>query len=208
MYKLYIFDFDGTLADSGAWMVRTLNEMAPLFGVRQASDDDIEMLRGKSNRDIVRYFRVPAWKMPRIARYVRRRMGEDAEQIALFDGVPAMLAAVKDAGVRVAVVSSNSEANIRRILGDAAGIVDDYACGAGLFGKARKFRKVIRAAGVLGSETLCIGDETRDIEAARQAGAAAGAVTWGYATRQILETFAPAVMFAAVADIVPEPRPT
>src|SRR5690606_14650939 len=106
-------------------------------------------------------------------------------------------------GVRIAAVSSNSEANLRRILGPAnAALIDDFDCGAGLFGKARKFRKVIRRARVSPRETLCVGDETRHIEAAHAAGADAGAVTWGYATPQILATFRPTLTFDRLQDIV------
>jgi phosphoglycolate phosphatase len=203
-YRLVIFDFDGTLADSGEWMVRMLNEAAARFRIRRVTDEEIQTLRGLSNREIVRYFRVPAWKMPRIAAYVRRRMAEDADQIRLFPGVSEMLWALKAQGVRIAAVSSNSEDNLRYILGPAnASLIDDFDCGAGLFGKARKFRRVMKRADVSPEQTLCVGDETRDIEAAKAVGAAAGAVTWGYATPEVLASFKPTLTFEAL-DQIPE----
>jgi phosphoglycolate phosphatase len=178
-----------------------LNEAARRFGFRQVSQAEIEALRELGNREIVRFFRIPAWKMPAIARYVRGRMAEEADQIALFDGVPLMLEALKGRGVRIAVVSSNGEANIRRILGDAAHLVDDFDCGAGLFGKAKRFRRVIRRSRVSPADTVCVGDETRDIEAAKAVGASSAAVTWGYARTSVLETFAPTVLVDEMAAL-------
>jgi len=201
-YRLAIFDFDGTLADSGGWVSRVINEVARRHGFRELSDAEIEMLRGRGNREVIRYMQVPMWKLPAIAADMRRRMAADAERISLFAGIAEMLRSVKDAGVAVAIVSSNSEANVRRILGaEAAAAVDAFECGAGLFGKARKFRKVMRRMGVTGAETICIGDETRDIEAAAAVGAASGAAEWGYATPAVLAQFRPTLTFATPADI-------
>ena len=196
-YRLIIFDFDGVLADSAAWVLREMNPLARRFGFREVTDDEVAMLRGRDNREIVRYMRVPAWKLPLIAHHVRKRMAEDAESIALFEGAPGLLRGLAHAGARLAIVSSNSEANIRRVLGDdLAGLIAHYDCGAGLFGKARKFRRLVRRADALPGEVLCVGDEVRDIEAAGQAGLASAAVTWGYATSELLAARKPTLMFA------------
>lgn len=47
-----------------------------------------------------------------------------------------------------------------------------------------------------------IGDEIRDIEAARKAGIAFGAVTWGYATAQALQAQAPEMIFSSMNDMI------
>jgi phosphoglycolate phosphatase len=201
-YELVIFDFDGTLADSADWMIRTFNEIAQQFGIRTVTPEEIEQLRGRSNREIVSYLGVPMWKLPSIATEMRRRVEADAMSIRLFDGIQPTLERLRSAGMRTAIVSSNSEQNIRRILGPRnAALIDIYDCGASLFGKARKLRAVVARSGVPPARTICIGDETRDIEAAREAGIASGAVLWGYAKRDVLQSFAPTVTFEAMSDI-------
>jgi phosphoglycolate phosphatase len=196
MYKLVIFDFDGTLADSGRWLARELRPLGRRFGFRQVGEDEIEALRGYETRRILFELGVAPWKLPFIARHLRRRVAQDAESIPLFPGAKALLRRLAGHGVVLAVVSSNSAANVRRILGpEAAALVEHYACGASLFGKAAKIRKVLRAAGAAACEAVCIGDETRDIEAAREAGLACGAVAWGYATREILARGGPTWLF-------------
>ncbi len=201
-YDLVIFDFDGTLADSAGWTLGILNEVAVRFGFRTLSDEEKAMLRGQDNRAIVRYLGVPAWKMPLIAAHMRKLVARDAERIALFAGADALLAQLAERGTRLAIVSSNSEENVRRILGPTnAGLIAHYACGASIFGKAAKFRQVLRRSGIPRERTLCIGDETRDIEAATTERLASGAVTWGYATPDLLRAHRPALLFSTLDEI-------
>jgi phosphoglycolate phosphatase len=201
-YRLILFDFDGTLADSADWMIRTFNAMAPQFGLRSVTEAEVEMLRGRSNREIVSYLGVPMWKVPRIAAEMTRRVAAQADSISLFEGTGAMLQTLHAAGIRLAIVSSNAEDNIRRILGaDNAALISDYDCGASLFGKSSKLRNVLRRSGIAPREAICIGDETRDIEAAREAGMDSGAVLWGYAKPDVLRTFQPSRTFESMSSL-------
>lgn len=202
-YRLAIFDFDGTLADSAAWFAEALNALAPRHGYRTVSEDEIEALRRCDNREIIRRLGVSPWRLPFIAADLRRRMAGDAAGIRLFDGVAEVLPTLAESGVACAVVSSNSEANIRAILGPRAALaVSHMACGVGMFGKAGKFRQVMRRAGVAPAQTICIGDEHRDIEAARAARAASGAVLWGYASPDLLKASGATMLFERPAEIV------
>jgi phosphoglycolate phosphatase len=196
MYKLVIFDFDGTLADSAGWVARELEPLSGRFGFRRIACGEIEAIRGYDTRRILAELGVAPWKLPFIARHMRRRMTQDAEQIPLVRGAKTLLRRLAGQGVVLGLVSSNSEANVRRILGpECAALIEHYACGASLFGKAAKFRKVLRRARAKPCDAVCIGDETRDIEAAREAGLACGAVAWGYATREILAKLGPTWLF-------------
>jgi phosphoglycolate phosphatase len=142
------------------------------------------------------------WKVPMIAAHMRRMMADDIDGIPLFDGVPEMLRDLKALDMRLAVVTSNSEENVRRVLGHRnAGLIDHYACGASIFGKPPKFRQVLRRSGVPAHKTICIGDEVRDAEAARSLGIPFAAVSWGYAKPELLEAQAPDRMFTSVGDI-------
>jgi phosphoglycolate phosphatase len=61
---------------------------------------------------------------------------------------------------------------------------------------------VIRRAGVDPADVIAIGDETRDIEAARAVGVACGAVCWGYAAPMALRAQNPDFVFERMEDIV------
>ena len=64
-----------------------------------------------------------------------------------------------------------------------------------------KFKSIVRRAGVAPAQTIAIGDEVRDIEAARAAGIACGAVAWGYAAPEALAAQAPDMMFSKMKDV-------
>jgi phosphoglycolate phosphatase len=201
-YKLVIFDFDGTLADSFPWFRRILNDVADRFGFRRTEPHEIDALRTMGARDLMRHFGIPAWKMPFIANHIRKRKSRELDQTRLFHGVEAMLRELADAGVALALVTSNSEPNARAILGtENANLIRTFECGVSMFGKASRFRRVLCRTGTAASDAICIGDEIRDLEAARKEGIAFGAVTWGYTAPEALIAHAPAIVFRSVNEI-------
>lgn len=201
-YDLVIFDFDGTLADSSGWFRLVFNDVAKRHGFRPASDDELESLRGRPTREILRALGVPFWKVPLIANTMREMVARDAEKITPFDGARDLLAQLSERKIALGLVTSNAEANVRRILGEeASSHIRWFSCGVSLFGKAARFRALAKASGFPPDRILAIGDETRDIEAARQAGIAAGTVIWGYATPAILRSGNPDHIFESMDEI-------
>lgn len=201
--RLVIFDFDGTLSDSGDWFLSVAPELARIFNFRAVQPHEVEQLRHSSSRDVIRYLGIARWKLPFIAWYVRWLVGRNVGQIDLFPGTPNLLEKLASTGVCIALVTSNSEDNARRILGpENAARIEYYACGSSLFGKAPKFRKTLRKLGVAASEALAIGDETRDVDAAREVGMRAGSVLWGYASETVLTGLNPDALFREPQDIL------
>lgn len=201
-FRLVIFDYDGTLADSGQWFADNLNRFAERHRFRKVSPEEIEVLRGMPTREVVRALKVRPWRLPAIARDMRRAVAEPGGTPKLFSGVPELLERVQRAGVVIAVVSSNTELNIRVGLGEAnAARVTAFDCGASLFGKAGKLRRLAKRFGVPGSEVLCVGDDSRDIEAAHKAGLKAAAVTWGYANETALASAHPDYLVRSMDEL-------
>ena len=201
MVSLVIFDLDGTLADSFPWFLSVVNGVAREHGFRPIADADIEPLRRAGSREILRRLDVPLWKLPAIGRRMRALKREQVDRIPLFPGIPVMLQALSDAGITLALVSSDNEDNARAQLGASAAHFSHFACGASLFGKAAKFKRILRRTGVAPTQAIAIGDEVRDIEAARAAGIACGAVTWGYAAPAALRALRPDLVFERMDDI-------
>lgn len=201
-YDHVILDFDGTLANSAPWFRGTINKLAERFDFKHIGPAEYERLRGEDSRAILQAIGVPMWKIPRIAKYLHRLVAREADQIPLFDGVDILLERLSQRGVILAMVSSNTKANVRRILGEEnSARFAHFACGAGVFGKAAKFRRVLKKLKADPARTLAVGDEERDIKAAHEAGIAAGSVVWGYATPEILKAGAPDHLFEKMNDI-------
>lgn len=201
-FELVIFDFDGTLADSFRWFATELNDVARSWGFREVAPEHAAQLRQMSAEQIFRWLRVPRWKIPWIARDLRRRMARDIDRIRIFDGVGQMLTQLASSDCRIALASSNAAANIEQVLGaDLYACIEASECGVSLSGKSARLRRLRRQFGVPADATLYIGDEVRDIAAARSAGIAAGAVTWGYNSEDALRAQRPDLLFRRVEQI-------
>ena len=198
-YRLVIFDFDGTLADSLPWFRASFQDMITRFDLATVRDDEVEGLRGLSAREIMA--NVYMWQLPAIVSDMRKRKLAAASEISLFPGIPAMLTDLQRLGIKTAIVSSDSEASVRQVLGPTTTQITRFDCGAALFGKHWKFRRVARKLGVKPSETICIGDEIRDIEAAKAAGMDSGAVAWGYALPAALQAAGPTHLFNSIEEM-------
>lgn len=197
---LYIFDFDGTLADSAGWFRSILPDIAARFGFRCPEPDELELLRHKPPREVMRILNIPGWKLVFIAVHVRKRAAREGH-FPIFDGIPDVLAEIKARGAKIAVVSSNAEASVRRALGpDLAGQIDMFSCGAGMFSKAKHFRDVLKRSGTESGRALSVGDELRDIEAARIVGLKTAAVGWGFAMQPALEAAGPDYCFSTIEE--------
>lgn len=194
-YSLAIFDFDGTLADSFPWFIASLDQTTEHFGLARVNPGEIESLRLLSSRAALQHLGVPMLKLPAISIYMRNLFAEGIGDIPLFPGAADLIETLHAAGVKIALVSSNAENNVRHVLGPASGLVDHYACGSSLWGKAQKFGGVLRALRQSPARTIAIGDEIRDIDAARQAGLSAGAITFGYNARAALQSHHPDFLF-------------
>ena len=192
-YRLAIFDFDGTLADSADWAFAAINELAARHGFRAMCETEREAMRGRSARELMSLLGVSSWRLPWVVRDFRRLAARDIAQIRLFPWVGELFAALGQRDIAIAIVSSNSEANVRQVLGSAlATRVRHYGCGASLFGKPSKLRAALRAHATQANNAVAVGDEIRDVEAAQTAGIAAVAVGWGYALPEALARAQPA----------------
>ena len=107
-----------------------------------------------------------------------------------------------DNGHVIAIVSSNSYKNIHHVLGsENMALIKFHECGASMFNKPDKLRKVLQTSGFKPAESIYIGDELRDIDAAHKAKIASGSVTWGYYREEPLKAKSPDELFVSIDEI-------
>ncbi|OCK59630.1 HAD-IA family hydrolase [Bradyrhizobium sp. LMTR 3] len=200
-YRLAIFDFDGTLADTIDWFRASFQDVVARFNLKPVTPGELEGMRGLSAREIMARLGVSTWQLPAIVNDMRKRKLAAANETSLFAGIPEMLADLQRLGVKTAIVSSDSEASVRQVLGPTTSLISRFDCGAAVFGKHRKFRRVARRLEASPAETICIGDEIRDIEAAKAAGMDSGAVAWGYAIPAALQAAGPTHLFNSIGEM-------
>ena len=146
-YRLAIFDFDGTLANSLDWFRTSFHEVIARFDLTPVTAEELEQMRGLSAREIMARLNVSMWQLPAIVSDMRKRKLAAASETSLFAGIPAMLSDLQRQGIKTAIVSSDSEASVRQVLGPATSLITCFDCGAAIFGKHWKFRRVARKLG-------------------------------------------------------------
>jgi phosphoglycolate phosphatase len=208
-YRLAIFDFDGTLADSFPFFLSVFNQIADEHGFRRIDHTQVERLRHYDTRAMMRHVGLPAWKLPLAAASFKSLMRASGDQVRLFPEVEQALRLLAHQQVALTIVSSNAEDNVRQVLGpELACLISQYECGMSIFGKAARIRKVVKRARVAPGAALYIGDQTTDAQAARQAGVAFAAVHWGYAPIAMLRKAAPEHEFQLPAALAAIPSLT
>ena len=190
-FAAVIWDFDGTLADSLPELLRIYNELAPRYGLRQVEDPD--EVRGQSMSQLLGAEQISWWTMVRLTRRLLQMQRQIIGQVKLFDGVAKTIHRLSAIGIRQAVVSSNSRTNLLECLSGHR-LTDHFMYIHGtsrLGGKRRAIRRACRKLGVASSDALYVGDEVRDIDAARAASLAIASVTWGLNTKEVLHEHQP-----------------
>jgi phosphoglycolate phosphatase len=201
-YRLAIFDFDGTLADTLPWMRSVFNELAEAHRFRRVEPHEFEGFRDLHGTALLRELGLPLWKLPRVMNDMRHRMAAHTGTLSLFPGMNEALQRLAGSGVQLGIVSSNSRENVERVLdAENTKLMAHFAGGVSLFGKASKLREVLRRSKVSAQESIYIGDEIRDAEAAAKVGMAFGAVTWGQQSAEALRAQNPTEMFATVQEM-------
>lgn len=201
-YKLAIFDFDGTLADSFDFFVASHDTLARRHGFAELDPARIDEYRGQEPRELMRRHGVPMWKLPIIAKDFMAMMARHADGIRLFEGIGEALHDLSVSGVDLAIVTSNSLENVRRVIGnEAIQRIRHIESGASIFGKRRRLERVLKKSNIARHQAIYVGDQATDARAAGAAGIAFGAVRWGYATAAMLDQHSPAMTFGCVSEL-------
>jgi phosphoglycolate phosphatase len=192
MTKTIIFDFDGTLADTLGILIEITNELATEFGYQPINEQQVIQLQGLSSREIIKTAGLARWQIPFLLRRFKLAFRQKTDLVQLFPTIPETLKALKHAGYKIGIISSNSVENIYTVLQRYQ--IDHlfsfvYSCS--IFGKSGAINAALRANYIEAKEAIYVGDEIRDIAAARRSKIPVIAVTWGFNGTAILTEHQP-----------------
>lgn len=192
--RAVIFDFDGTIADSLPAIIAVFEDVT--HRSEHFTQAQIDALRDVPIPQLMTELHVPKWKIPFLLLRGRKMLRQHLHGIKVHDGMADTIKALHAQNIPLYVLSSNSAENVRSYLQwhklshYFAGVYG----GASVFGKAPRLLKLIDKEHVHVANTWYIGDETRDVTAARAVGFRAASVTWGFNTRAALEAKHPDVL--------------
>lgn len=192
MSKVIVFDFDGTVADTIPISIAILKRLAKRYYKKTADKEFVKELRDKSIPEIFQALNISIIKLPFIARRARKELNKEIGGLKPINGMQDLLAKLKKQGRVLGIVSSNSRDSILTFLAkNNLGIFDFICTNRRIFGKANTLKKLLRENKWNREDIVYVGDEIRDIEAARKAGIKIISVTWGVNSLQKLEACAP-----------------
>ncbi len=196
-----IFDFDGTLANSLPVVMELFYEWS---GVDPFTPAEVERLRNMSLRQVLREVGIPLWRVPRLLAKARGQFSHHLDEVQIFAGMPEVIKKLHTNGHQLYLISSNSSQNIRIFL-KKQGIEQyfrDVRGNAGLFGKASAIKSILRTYKLSTNDCYAIGDETRDVDAAKKTGVTSIAVNWGYNADKALKAHYPDHLVTKPAQLI------
>ena len=184
-FDLICFDWDGTLFDSTAIIVRSIQQAVLDVGGQKPSDEAASYVIGMALMPALAHAApdVPKEKYPLLGERYRHHYLATQHDISLFDGVLPMLADLKSRHHWLTVAPGKSRRGLDDVLASRQlhGIFDGSRTADETAGKPdpRMLHELMREFGADPERTLMIGDTTHDLQMARNAGVASVGVSYG-----------------------------
>ena len=206
-FDLVVFDWDGTLFDSTALIVQSIQAACRDLGLPVPDDERASWVIGLSLHGAMSHA-VPSLAKEQIPQMVDRYRFHYLERqhaLTLFPGVLAMLHALKRRHHWLAVATGKSRAGLDDALHsvELKGVFDGTRTADETRSKPdpQMLVELMRQFGVEPQRTLMIGDTTHDLQLAANAGAPSLAVSYGAHASSEFATHSPVFTAHSVAEL-------
>ncbi|WP_166367026.1 HAD-IA family hydrolase [Pseudomonas akapageensis] len=197
-YKLLIFDWDGTLADSVGRIVEAMNMAARAGGYPERDDVAIKGIIGMALPEAIHTLYPELSDEQLIAfrqRYAESYVALDAEPSPLFPGVLESLEAFRADGYQLAVATGKARRGLDRVLRSHGweDFFDITRAADETRGKPHPLmlEQILAHCGVGPAQALMVGDSSFDLLMARNAGMDSVAVGYGALSLEALSVYEP-----------------
>ncbi|MDH4391528.1 MAG: HAD-IA family hydrolase [Aquabacterium sp.] len=206
-FDLIVFDWDGTLFDSTALIVRCMQAACADLGVAVPSDATASHVIGLGLTEALQHAvpGLPASRYPELGQRYRHHYVERQHELVLFPGTLAMLQALKARNHWLAVATGKSRRGLDESLQtvELHGLFDATRTADETAGKPhpRMLLELMAAIGTPPGRTLMVGDTTHDLQLARNAGTASVGVSFGAHAPDAFADFGPLHVAHSTADL-------
>lgn len=208
-YRLIVFDWDGTLADSQARIVAAVQAAIHELGLPARDPQLIQSIIGLGMGDAleVLFPGQSAGLEPRFVEYYRQHFWtREPDPASLFPGVAGTLTRLQERGYLLAVATGKSRVGLAREL-EATGIGAIFlgtrcADESGSKPHPQMLEELMQELDCVPDETVMVGDTEYDLMMARNAGVDAVGVSYGAHPRERLLQCAPLVLLDSIAELL------
>ena len=206
-YDLIVFDWDGTLFDSTALIVRAIQAACRDLGAPVPSDEAAAHVIGLGLQDALQHAvpDLPIDLYPELGRRYRQHYFASHDQVTLFAGVPELLAGLRERNHWLAVATGKNRHGLDEAL-RISGLADRFDATRTADETRSKphpqmLQELMREFGTDPERTLMIGDTTHDLQLAANAGTDAVAVAYGAHPPEQLGDLRPLTIAHSVAEL-------
>jgi phosphoglycolate phosphatase len=206
-FRLIVFDWDGTLADSTVLIAAAIREACAAVGRERPSLADARYVIGLGLADALAHVApgLSGDEQRTLATHYRRHYLDGEPSVPLFVGASALLADLDAAGFLLGVATGKTRAGLDRAMAahGLAGRFHATRCADEGFPKPHPdmLLALMDRLAVAPRDTLMIGDTTHDLDLARNAGAHAVAVAYGAHDADGLASRKPLAMVRSVDEL-------
>lgn len=206
-FDLVVFDWDGTLYDSTALIVKCIQAAATDLGTEVPGDTQAAYVIGMGLQEALQHAvpGLPRERYPELGQRYRHHYFARQHELSLFAGALDMLHALKARQHWLGVATGKSRRGLDEALHtvqlqglfDATRTADETASKP----HPRMLQELMAELGVAPARTLMIGDTTHDLQLAANAGTASVAVSFGAHQPEAFDAFAPRFVAHSTADL-------
>ncbi|MGN0552831.1 MAG: HAD family hydrolase [Oscillospiraceae bacterium] len=196
MYKLAVFDMDGTILDTLEDLKDSVNYALAECGYPQRTYDEVRSFVGNGIRKLIERS-VPAGTsvsdMDRVHEvFTGHYKIHCADKTKAYDGIKPLIEALRANGVKTAVVSNKADYGVQELCKEYFDGLFDYAIGE-REGIRRKpapdsVNEALRVLDTPKNEAIYIGDSDVDFETAKNAELPCISVLWGFRDEEYLRS--------------------
>lgn len=194
MYKLAVFDMDGTILDTLEDLKDSTNFALEKCGYPTRSYDEVRRFVGNGIRKLIERAVPEGLTVEQIDRvhevFTEHYKVHCADTTKAYDGIKPLLEKLRASGVKTAVVSNKADYGVQELCKEYFDGLFDYAVGE-REGIRRKpapdaVNEALRVLGIDKSEAVYIGDSDVDFETAKNAELPCISVLWGFRDEEFL----------------------
>ena len=202
--KVIIFDFDGTIADTLDALVSITNRLAVEFGYKPIAQEELALFKTLNSRQIIKHSGISIFQLPFLVRKVKAELNKEIRTLSFIPGIKEVLIELKNQGNSLGIITSNSKENVITFLSEKnlQYLFDFIYSGTKLFGKSKVINKFLKQENIKPEAAIYVGDEIRDIEAARRSEIKVIAVSWGFNSEQVLAEQNPDYLIQNPAELI------